>query len=71
MIFLFKFLLILNLYNLLKQPLTIPQGRINIEKCQEVSDATALTGYPNSLRLNFFDQQNVFIAGSGLDDILK
>jgi hypothetical protein len=36
-----------------------------------VLDATALTGHPNSLQLAFVDLTNVFIAGSGLDDIMK
>ena len=41
-----------------------------MDKCQEVLDATSITGYPNSLKLAFYEHI-VFIAGSGLDDIMK
>ena len=50
--------------------MTLPQGKIYVDKCQEVVDATSITGYPKSLKLAFYEHI-VFIAGSGLDDIMK
>ena len=69
------------------QPLTLPQGRINMCKCDEVielissssngggaksKDGTGLASYPYALRLRFqAPMKDIYIAAGNYEDIVK
>jgi hypothetical protein len=71
-------------YSLDENPLTLPQGRINMSKCEEINELSALANvdanmaslansYPNAIRLKFSPpNKDVYIAAAGnYEEILK
>ena len=73
-------------YSLDENPLTLPQGRINISKCESIIELThlnsgnaktneligGLVSYPNSLCLKFAPpNKDVYIAAGNYEEIAK